>query len=465
MYFKGMRKILFSVIVCFASLSLYGEEIYPTLAPQQKKTPTERTRNREGIFNAEPDEKDKKNGWDDFEEKKEQDAGIAKDFSEMSSGMKTAIQKHHFTIGEHPYSIQGLPIIYTSKSTGFNLGARLSLTDLKTQNPYTFNLTLQYWVTDRGGKNHQISLDIPEFFSRKWRIRFSYIYPEAIDQNYFGLGNTSTYDKDFVTPGNPKFISRSYYQYKFAYPRFSFDIAYKFLKDKMSIYSGIALDKATVRPINNDARSKMFTEQPYGSGGGKTNYIKLGLKYDTRNYPINPSRGIVLAGTYTDHGKFIGSDFAHSNVNLTYMGFFSIWKYFVLGHRVMIDQVWGDTPFFALAEFKSYNDYQGLGGDDTLRGAPTYRYIDNLKFINQLELRTKFYNGSVFGQHLELFVIPYWDMGKVWDRKKKMTLNNMHHSIGGEFRFTWNTTFIASFNMGFSKDAFTTGLSFGESFD
>jgi outer membrane protein assembly factor BamA len=465
MYFSGMRAIFFFIIIFLSSLNLFAEGVYPILHPQEKKTLVERPRDNEGIFNSDTTKQNKKDAWDDFEKENEEDTGIAQDFSDMSSGMKSAVQKHHFTLGEHPYSVQGLPIIYTSKSTGFNLGARLSLTDLKTQNPYSFNLTLQYWVTDRGGKNHQISLDIPQFFSRRWRVRFSYTYPEAIDQNYFGIGNTSIFNKDLVSPGNPNFISRTYYQYKFAYPRFSFDIAYKFLKDRMSIYTGISLDRATIRTINNDGRSKMYTERPYGYRGGKTNYLKLGLKYDTRDYPINPSRGIVLAGTYTDHGAFIGSDYPYSNANLTYMGFFSIWKYFVLAHRVMIDQAWGDTPFFALAGFKSYNDYEGLGGDDTLRGAPTYRYIDNLKFINQLELRTKFYNGKVFGQHLELFVIPYWDMGKVWDRNKKMNLNDIHHSLGGEFRFTWNTTFIASFHMGFSKESFSTGLSFGESFD
>ena len=147
------------------------------------------------------------------------------------------------------------------------------------------------------------------------------------------------------------------------------------------------------------------------------------------------------------------------------MGFFSFLKYFVLGHRIMIDQTLGDIPFFALASFNSYDNYQGLGGQDTLRGAPTFRYIDNLKFINQLELRTRFYNGIIFGQHMELFLVPYWDFGKVWDRHKKINFEDLHHSVGNEFRFTWNTTFIASFTMGFTRDNFTTYLSFGESFD
>lgn len=445
----------------------------PPLGPQLKKTPSERKdKLNPGILNeikdslssgvAEEDE-----DWEESSDTdlKKQATPLSRDFKQMSSSINEIIQKRNFTIGDHPYSLQGLPIAYTSKSTGFNLGARISFADLKSEDPYTFLFTFQFWQTDRGAKNHEISLAIPELFNRHWGLKLAYIYPEVIDNNYFGIGNNSIYDKSLISPGNPKFISRNYYQYTFIYPRFTVDVSYKFLRDKVSVYAGIGIDKASINPPNKNNTSKIYTEQPYGYNGGKTNYIKAGIKFDSRDYPMNPTEGFVVATTYTDHAKFMGSDFNYRNIDLTYMGFFSFLKYFVLGHRIMIDQTLGDIPFFALASFNSYDNYQGLGGQDTLRGAPTFRYIDNLKFINQLELRTRFYNGIIFGQHMELFLVPYWDFGKVWDRHKKINFEDLHHSVGNEFRFTWNTTFIASFTMGFTRDNFTTYLSFGESFD
>ncbi|MEI6080723.1 MAG: BamA/TamA family outer membrane protein, partial [bacterium] len=278
-------------------------------------------------------------------------------------------------------------------------------------------------------------------------------------------GNESVYNQDLITPKTPSFISRTYYQYVFTYPQFALDLSYKFFREKMSIYAGLGIERASIDPLTKDRTSKIFTEQPFGYSGGKANYIKGGIRYDGRDYPLNPSKGIVLSGTYTNHAKFLDSDFNYSSVDLTYIGFFSFLKYFVIGHRVMIDQMWGTLPFFALAEFNSYDNYQGLGGQDTLRGAPTFRFIDNLKFVSQLELRTRFYNGSVFGQHMELFLIPYWDIGRVWDRQKRVTFDQMHNAFGNEFRFTWNTTFIASFTMGFSSNNFSTYLTFGESFN
>ncbi len=386
------------------------------------------------------------------------------DLAGMGGDIKGVIKKHHFTIGNSPYSIQGIPIVYTSKATGFNLGARFSIANLQYDDPYTYNLSIQYWVSDRGSKNHEIALDIPHFFSKNWHARIAYEYPKTITQKYFGVGNNSTYNTAFTNPNSPDFLSRTYYQYISLYPKFSFDIEYEIPDYDFSIYSGVALDKAIISPNNNDGRSKIYTEQPYGSNGGKTNYVKGGIKYDTRNYPFNPTRGITIAGTYTNHGKFIKSDYPHSNLNLAYMGFFSFWKYFTFSQRVMIDQMWGDLPFFALSEFKSYNDYRGLGGQDFLRGAPSYRYIDNLKFANQFELRTRIYNGNIFGQMVMVHFNPFWDMGRVWDRKQKINLNEFHHSFGNEFRFTWNDNFIMSITMGKSSDGFSSYLTFGETF-
>lgn len=84
--------------------------------------------------------------------------------------------------------------------------------------------------------------------------------------------------------------------------------------------------------------------------------------------------------------------------------------------------------------------------------------------VSQLELRTRFYYGKVFGQLLMVHFNPYWDMGRVWDRNKKLTFGDFHHSFGNEFRFTWNDNFIMSFTVGRSTDGTSTYLTFGENF-
>jgi outer membrane protein assembly factor BamA len=367
-------------------------------------------------------------------------------------------------IGDTPYSLQGLPIIYTSKSTGFNLGVRMSIADVK-EEPFIYKVAAQFWVSDRGVRNHELELDIPKFFSKHWHIRLDYKYLTVIDNNFFGIGNNSVFNKDFITPNNPLFISRTYYQYILTYPSFTFNIEYKLFSEIFSVFSGIGLENATITPHNLDNTSYLYTVKPFGYNGGNTNYVKAGARFDTRDYPFNPTKGVMLIGTYTDHAECIGSDYQYTNADVAFMWFTSFWRYFTLGHRIMVDQIWGNPPFFALAEFRSYQNYQGLGGSDVLRGAPTFRFIDNLKFINQFEIRTRFYNGTVFGQHLQVNVNPFWDLGRVWDRKQMVTFDGFHNSFGSAIRFTWNTNFIAAFTFGVSHDGTSTNLSFGESFN
>jgi len=403
------------------------------------------------------------------DEDEEEDEGENKnsnyDIAEMGGDIKDAMKKHNVTIGGNPHSIQGIPIVYTSKSTGFNLGAKFSIINLKHEDPYTYRLSLQYWITDRGGRDHLVELDMPHFFfSKSWHVRLSYEYPKTMTQKYFGVGNSSVYNTALTSPNSPDFLSKTYYQYISLYPKFKFDIEYKIIGQYLSVYGGLALDKATISPYNQNEKSKIYTEQPNGYSGGKTNYVKGGIRYDTTDYPFNPTRGITLSGTYTNHGKFIKSDYPHSNLDLAYVGFFSFWTYFTFAQRVMIDQMWGDLPFFALSEFRSYDDYRGLGGEDFLRGAPSYRYIDNLKFANQFELRTRVYNGGLVGQMVMIHFNPFWDMGRVWDRKQKISLGGFHNSFGCEFRFTWNYRSIMSITMGKSSDGFSSYLTFGESF-
>jgi len=474
-----MRFLVYFIILLFSisGLSLAGEK--PSLTPQAKKTLSLEEKKNEIIQNPDPaiynDIRDYEpdDQTSDQTQELEQDqlysnkasSGLQKDFSSMGAGLEGIMKNHNLTIDKVPYSLQGIPIVYTSKSTGFNLGIRASIADLKNEQPYTYRFAFQYWISDRGVKNHEVELDFPHFISRAWHIRLDYKYSVAIDNNYFGAGNNSVFNQSFVTPSDPSFISRTYYQYILTYPSFTFNIERKLFSDKVSIFTGIGLERASIETHNMDYRSKLFTEKPLGYEGGNTNYIKLGLVFDTRDYPFNPKKGVVLVGTYTDHAKSVGSDYQYENLDFTYMWFFSFLKYFTIAHRIMVDQIWGNPPFFALAEFKSYESYQGLGGGDLLRGAPSFRFIDNLKFINQIELRTCFYNGVVFGQHLQINLNPFWDLGRVWDRKQQIKFNDLHNTFGSEFRFTWNANFIASFTVGVSSEQTSTYLSFGEAFN
>lgn len=383
-----------------------------------------------------------------------------KDFSKLGSQVKDFIKKHNFTINDIPYSVQGLPIIYTSKNTGFNLGLKASIFDFKYKDPYRYSFSAQVWFSDLGNRKHEFSLNIPYFFSKHWSVRLNYQYFRDISQGYYGFGNDSINDKSLTNPDDSNFISRNYYRYIIEYPNFNFDISFKIPRTNFSIYTGLGIEKARI--LFHDEINKLEQDKPYGTDGGKTNYMKFGLKYD--NKIVYTDKGIILSSTFTLHTDKIKSDYNYKNLNFTYMGFLPLSKYISVAQRVMVEQIWGDTPFFVFSEFKSHSDYKGLGGERILRGAPNNRYVDDVKFIHQIELRTKLYNSDFFKQYMQVEFIPYWDLGRVWNKYEPITFKDMHMTFGSELRLIWNKNFIVSFTFGGNKDNFATYLTFGESF-
>ncbi|MFH1223700.1 MAG: hypothetical protein V1647_05095, partial [Pseudomonadota bacterium] len=267
-----MRKlrIILSILLIFAlapSAGVAKKLSKRLLVKKQKKTVIEKSQEREpAIYNdivGKPEKDQFLEGWESGEPGDQ--GAFSGDLGEMGGDIQGMMKDHNFTIGGVPHSIQGLPIAYTSKSTGFNLGAMVSMANLKHKHPYLYKFALRLWYSDRGARNHAVSLDIPYFFSKRWHIRMDYVYPVTIDQNYFGMtGNNAVYNKDFISPRSSSFISRTYYQYIMTYPSFAFDLEYNLISDLFSIYSGITIEEATVLAHDLNANSKLFTEQPNG---------------------------------------------------------------------------------------------------------------------------------------------------------------------------------------------------------
>jgi hypothetical protein len=388
---------------------------------------------------------------------------VGKDVSKFGKQVNTVIKKHQFKFYGVPYSIQGIPIFYTSESTGFNLGLKATLYDLKNKDPYRYSLSGQFWASDEGYKRHKLTLKIPSFFSKNLKLRMSYEYKESISQRYFSIGNNTNFNKDFIDPKNSNYIDSKYYKYNLIYPSFKFDISFNIPDTKFFIFTGLGLEKAGIETYGT--KTLIVQEKPTGISGGNTNYFKAGLKFDSRDYEINPNKGFTASVAYTKHTDKIKSDYNYTNLNLTQMSFFPLGSYITFAQRIMIEELWGNTPFFALNEFKSYDEYRGLGGENVLRGAPEGRFVDDVKFISQIELRIKFYKTYLFKRKTRFIIIPFWDFGRVWDKYESINFSNLHHSFGSEFRMVLDRDFIASFTLGFTKERVATYLSFGETFN
>lgn len=381
------------------------------------------------------------------------------DISSFGSEIKSIVKKHHFTIYGSPYNVQGIPIIYPSKGTGINLGVKLNFYNLEFLDPYKYSIALQYWSSDRGRANHKIKVDIPHFFNSNWRLILNAYYNYNINSSFVGIGNNSNFDPNLSDPRSSTYINRNYYNFKNREPGAGIELRRKILEN-LSIFSGFDSRNYEIFLIDETNDYYIKNEQPYGIDGGIISYLKLGLIYDSTNYPTNPESGNKLVFTLSD---FFG-DYSFYGANFTWATFYTPSKYFTIASRLMSQQMYGEVPFFALSYFVGDDFYKGLGGEDSLRGEIGNRYIDKFKIVEQLEFRINFYLNQIKNQLLKMDLVPFIDFGTVATNYTKTDLNKISFSYGSAFRVIWNKNFLVNFTFGMSQDNWTTYLSFGENF-
>lgn len=266
----------------------------------------------------------------------------------------------------------------------------------------------------RQGKTYPLSLDLVVDYD-KW-----------IKYNFFGIGNSSSYDSAENYQKEPFEISLTFGR---AFTR--------------NIIAQFGLRFKTIRNSDFSANSKLLNLSPdlnrsrvsYGS-------MFLNFRYDSRNSIVNPTKGIVLQGEteYAPRLSFNDVSFVHySGWILYYSTLF--YPTTVLAMRFGLQTVSGDNlPVQTLLS---------IGGNSTLRGYSSDRFLDKTLALFNAELRFPIY--WRFGGVLGL------DAGKVWSSVSKLDLKHWPMNPTAGLRFYMNT-FVVRLDVGFGKE--TTGLYF-----
>jgi len=193
--------------------------------------------------------------------------------------------------------------------------------------------------------------------------------------------------------------------------------------------------------------------------GGLTNYIKLGLVYDTRDNEPNPMRGIWTEVLLTSYPGFMGSDFSYTTLTATHRQYFTLIENDLsFAYRLGYQQNLGDAPWFMLPWYQSsYKMTEGLGGSKSLRGILKNRIVGNTIFMANMEARWKFLRTVIGGQNLYLALNGFADFGQVLTPYEVEGLSGaadegLHLSYGGGLRIALNENFIIAVDYGMASD-------------
>ncbi len=166
---------------------------------------------------------------------------------------------------------------------------------------------------------------------------------------------------------------------------------------------------------------------------------------------------MFVEATYEKVAKAFGSDFQYSKyftqVKLFYSPFPKVFDKLVIAGRGAFGLTEGDAPFFEYRNlWSTEGGITGLGGLRTLRGYKQDRFAGKAMGWGNIELRWKFFDFNIAGQHFALNLVPFMDFGRVWDDEHNVGLKDYKYSRGLGFRIAWNQSTILMLDYAVSKE-------------
>jgi hypothetical protein len=394
----------------------------------------------------------------------------------------------------------GLPLVAYSSDFGLGLGARAyyywdgDKDDPRFANtPYLYRVFLQGFASTGGVQFHWLDFDAPNIFESPYRIRSQLIYQRNINSNYFGLGNASLSPLAF--PGSPKTYSKfdgytadqqkiqpdgttygKYDQYDLLRPYWIASIERLFDHDRVRVLGGFGLTYARIRDYTGrtvdavdasgadtsapEAPTRLATDcaakRIVGCGGGRDDFLRLGISYDTRDFEPDPNSGVYLDAALDLGTVALASQYDYARFLVAARGYWSPFPDaadLVFAGRATFETQSSGTPFFSMDTFPYTEDPRsGLGGHRTLRGYRQDRFVGPVMTLLNGEVRWTWGHITVLHQKLAFIIVPFVDTGRPYDKLADLTVSAWRLSYGGAFRVSWNLATIITVDYGRSSE-------------
>jgi hypothetical protein len=191
-----------------------------------------------------------------------------------------------------------------------------------------------------------------------------------------------------------------------------------------------------------------------GYTGGRIANFQTSLMWDTRDLEPDPSKGVFLEYAQEISLPALGSQFNFSKHLVQGMWYNQIlptvFRRMVFASRVGFGTVRGSNiPFTELLDQWSATVPGGirvLGGERSLRGYKEYRFTGMVYGWGNFELRTRLFDTRILNQHLAVSLVPFYDVGRVWDDLSEIRLKNFRGAPGLGARIAWNQATILRFD-------------------
>lgn len=380
-----------------------------------------------------------------------------------------------------------LPAVSYDSDLGFQYGAIVNLFhygDGSRYPKYNHSLYLEYSRYTKGSSIARIMYDSDQLIPTvRTTIDISYLTDRALD--FYGFnGYQSYYDKTkldnkstrfFYKQNRNMFRAKADFQGNFGKTNFGWIAGYCYYHFDMDTVNGKRLNNVEQETTLFQFYQNWGLIKEKEAKGGDVNYIKLGVKYDSRDRLTSPMKGIWTEAVIQTAPKFLNQQYPHTKFAIIHRQYFTlIPNDMSVAYRLYYQTtIGGDpVPYYAqplvITSFLTAATSQGLGGKTTLRGVLRNRVVGDAFAFGNFEWRYKFWRFELFKQNFYLGANVFFDTGVIL-RPIKMDLSNVseeekeayfrdfekgkfHSAAGLGLKIGWNENFVISVESGKAFD-------------
>ena len=382
------------------------------------------------------------------------------------------------------FGFGAIPAVSYDSDLGFQYGAIVNLYDYgngKTYPKYNHSLYLEYSRYTKGSGINRLMYDSEKLIPGiRSTIDITYLTDEMSD--FYGFNGYETkFDNElskstriFYKTNRDMFRAKADFQGNFGKSAFGWVAGYMFYHFDIDTVNNKKLD------IEKKGKTLYELYRDWGlinndeARGGNINYIKLGLKYDTRDLRSFPTKGCWTEVVVQSAPHIINPDFPHTKLSVIHRQYFKLTKDMVFAGRFDYQMSLGNNhvPYYAqpllITSFLTAATNQGLGGKTTVRGILRNRVVGDAVAFTNLEWRYKFLHFNLLKQNFYLGTNLFFDAGMIVKRidmdlskvpaaDKATYFSNyqsgaLHSAAGAGLKIGWNENFVISADYGKAFD-------------
>lgn len=425
-------------------------------------------------------------------------------FARENTEVKEAEPKKKIKTG---FGWGALPAVSFDSDLGFQYGAIVNLYhygDGSRYPRYNHSLYMEYSRYTRGSSIARVMYDSDKLIPKvRTTVDVAYLGDRAMD--FYGFnGYQSVYNRDYLDTEDNHFFykndrnmfrAKADFQGNFGRSKFGWVVGYTFYNFEMGSvdYGRLKnVDPAIQQPTLYERYQTWGLIEEKEAKGGNINYLKAGVKYDSRDQLACPMRGVWTEAVVQSAPKFMNRDYPHTKFALIHRQYFTlIPNNMSLAYRLDYQMTLGRShvPYYAqplvITSFLTAAYSQGMGGKTSVRGVLRNRVVGDAIAFGNFEWRWKFVRFDLWRQHFYVGVNVFFDTGVVL-RPIEMDLTGalekglmtedekntyfrdyepwkFHSTAGAGLKIGWNENFVIAVDFGkaFNKQDGNTGFYIG----